>query len=130
MSKKYELLKDETIWWFGKKLYRIVALRSFGCVKKSEKGGYIESESNLSQGCACWVFDSAKIYDDAEVWGDARVYGHAQVCGHAQVSGNAEVYGHAQVYGDARVYDHTKVHGCAQVRNDDVVCGNEELLAQ
>lgn len=63
--KKYELLVDDTITFFGVQLFRIKALISFSGVEKGEVGGYVASESNLSQ------------YGDAWVYGDARVYGNA-----------------------------------------------------
>ena len=69
--KKYELLVDDTITFFGVQLFRIKALISFSGVEKGEVGGYVASESNLSQ------------YGDAWVYGDARVYGNAEVYGNA-----------------------------------------------
>ncbi|WP_418067185.1 hypothetical protein [Rodentibacter caecimuris] len=42
MQKKYELLKDDTKEYFGRTLYRIKALISFGAVVAGELGGYIE----------------------------------------------------------------------------------------
>ncbi|MDY5106913.1 MAG: hypothetical protein SPE78_07275 [Actinobacillus minor] len=90
-QKKYELLKDDTVNYRGRTLYRIKALITFGAVVAGELGGYIETEKNLDHSGNAWVGD------DAQVYGSARVYGSAEVCG------NAEVYGSAQVYGSARV---------------------------
>ena len=59
---KYRLT-DETINYFGKTLYRIESIQG------GEKGGFIESEKNLSQDGDAWVS------------GDARVYGNAWVSG-------------------------------------------------
>ncbi len=88
--KKYELLKDEfTTFPNGQKAYRIRALKSFGIVKKGEKGGFIQSEDNLSHEGNAWV------YGDADVSGNARVFGNARVSGNADVSGDAEVSGNA-----------------------------------
>ena len=54
MNKKFELLNDDTIEWFGRKLFRIKAKINFGIVKEGELGGYVEKESNLSvSGNAC-----------------------------------------------------------------------------
>ena len=47
MEKKYKLT-DETIICGFATLHRIEALRSFGNVRKGDKGGFIESEDNLS----------------------------------------------------------------------------------
>ena len=94
--KKFELTTD-TKMRFGKKLFRIKALISFGNVKVGDMGGYIEKEENLSQSGNAWVSGNARVY------GDARVYGNAEVSGNTEVSGDAWVYGNAWVYGDAEV---------------------------
>ena len=81
--KKFELTNDTKIV-FGKKLFRIKALVSFGNVKKDELGGYVEKEENLSH------VDNAWVYGDARVCGNAWVYGNARVCGNAWVCGDAD----------------------------------------
>lgn len=66
---KYKLT-EETKQHEGITLYRIQALvdiPSIG-VKAGDLGGWIESESNLSQEGDAWVFGNAKAY------GNARVY--------------------------------------------------------
>ena len=75
--KKYELLVEDTITFFGVQLFRIKALISFSGIEKGEVGGYIASEKNLSQSGDAWVYGDARVYGDAEVSGDARVYGDA-----------------------------------------------------
>lgn len=69
--KKYELLVDDTITFFGVQLFRIKALISFSGVEKGEVGGYVASESNLSQYGDAWVYGDARVYGNAEVYGDA-----------------------------------------------------------
>ncbi|THA11288.1 polymer-forming cytoskeletal protein, partial [Rodentibacter pneumotropicus] len=59
MAKKYELLKDDTKEYFGRTLYRIKALISFGAVVAGELGGYIETEKNLDQSGDAWVSGDA-----------------------------------------------------------------------
>ena len=71
--KKFELTAESKINIFGKKLFRIKALISFGDVEEGETGGWIEKEENLEQSS-----------------GDAWVYGDAEVYGNAWVSGNAD----------------------------------------
>ena len=105
--KKFELTDEFVTNVFGKKLFRIKALVSFGNVEKGELGGFIEKEDNLSHDGNAWV------YGDAQVSGNARVYGNAWVSGNAQVSGDARVYGNAWVYGDARVSGDAQVYGDA-----------------
>ena len=100
--KKYELT-GETRKVGGHTLHRIRAMRDFGNVLKGDLGGWIESESNLSQDGKCWVSGNAKVYGDAKVSGDARVGGNAEVCGNAEVGGDAHIATNA----DYAVYKNT-----------------------
>lgn len=97
MEKKYRLLEDDTITVGGRTLYRIEALRDFANVKKGEKGGYVESEDNLSHKDNCWV------YDDARVFGKDRVTDNTWVADTARMCGNVCVYGKARVFGDEEI---------------------------
>ena len=132
MGKKFELTTDTKIH-FGRKLFRIKALISFGNVNAGDLGGYVESEKNLSQSGDAWVYGDAEVCGDAWVYGNARVcgdawvYGNARVYGDAWVYGNARVYGDAWVYGDAEVYGDAWVYGNARVYGDAEVCGNAEV---
>ncbi|MDO9938220.1 polymer-forming cytoskeletal protein, partial [Glaesserella parasuis] len=100
-QKKYELLKDDTVEHFGRTLYRIKALITFGLVGAGQLGGYIETEKNLDHSGNAWVYDNALVYDDARVYGNACVYDDAWVYGDARVYGNACVYDNARVFGNA-----------------------------
>ena len=82
--KKYDLIREGN-------LFRIIALKDFGFIKKGELGGLIEKESNLSQKNECW------IHENALVSGNALVSDDALVSGDAEVSGNALVFGYAKV---------------------------------
>ena len=46
--KKFELISEFVTNVFGKKLFRIKALVSFGDVSAGELGGFVEKEENLS----------------------------------------------------------------------------------
>ena len=78
---KFKLTKESKINAWGGKLFRIEAIVNFkngnNEIKKGEKGGWVEKESNL--------------YGNAWVYGDARVYGNAKVSGNARVYGNARL---------------------------------------
>ena len=76
--KKYKLT-NETIVHFGFTLYRIEALMDFSDVKTGDKGGFVQSEDNLSQLGNAWVYGNAEVYDNAEVYGKAEVRGGAKV---------------------------------------------------
>lgn len=137
--KKYKLT-SETTGCDGFILYRIEALMDFSDVKTGDKGGFVQSENNLSQFGDAFVYGDAKVYGDAFVYGNAKVYGNAEVYGDAEVFGNAEVCGNAEVFdnayvfdnaevlGDAKVYDNACVFDKADVRGDAEVCGNAEVF--
>lgn len=91
---KYELT-TETKMLCGITLYRIKALRSIRGIKPGELGGWVESESNLSQLGDAWVSGNASVYGGARVSGDAWVSGNAWVYGDARVPGDAWGYGNA-----------------------------------
>ena len=69
--KKYELTSEFVTNFFGKKLFRIKALSSFGNVKKGELGGFVETEKNLSHDGDAWVTDNAWVTNNARVTNNA-----------------------------------------------------------
>ena len=111
--KKFELTSETKINIFGKKLFRIKALISFGNVEAGETGGWVEKEENVNQSGDAWVSGNAEVSGNAWVSGNARVSGNAWVSGNAEVSGNARVSGNAWVSGDAWVSGNAEVSGNA-----------------
>ena len=126
MEMKYKLT-EESINYCGRTLYRIEALKDFGIVKKGDKGGYVQSDENLSQEEDCWISDNAKVFDSAVVYNNAKVFDNAYVYGDAYVYGNALVSGDAKVYDYAKVSDNAQVYGNAFVYDYAIVCGNAEV---
>lgn len=114
MGKKYKLT-DETIQHYGKTLYRIEALINFNDVKIGDKGGFIESEANLSHESYCWVYNDAKVFGNACVYELARVFNKAEVSGDAKVHGCAIIENRAIVGRKAEIYDSASVSECAVV---------------
>ena len=125
--KKFELTSETKINIFGKKLFRIKALISFGNVEAGETGGWVEKEENVNQSGDAWVSGNAMVYGDAWVSGNAMVYGNAEVSGNARVFGNAEVSGNARVFGNAEVFGNARVSGDAMVFDNAMVSGNAEV---
>lgn len=130
-NKKYKLT-DETKVYNGKTLYRIQALKNFSYVIKGQKGGFVESENNLSQENDCWISNDAKVFDDARVSGYAEVVQNAIVCGRSKVANNALVYGHAFVkdsciIDDAVVGDYAKVTSGVSVGGGSNIRGYVEI---
>ena len=74
--KKFELTGEVKIH-FGRKLYQIKALVSFGDVEAGELGGFIEKEENLSQNENAWVSGNAMVSDNAWVSDNAMVSDNA-----------------------------------------------------
>lgn len=114
-TKKYELLKDDTVQVNGRTLYRVRALCEFNNICEGEEGGYIEAERNLSHEGNAWVAGEAKVFEDALVTNDALVRGSAIVRGNAAVCASAEVYGQAEVYGKAHIGGRSHVRSSAHV---------------
>lgn len=124
--KKYRLT-NETITFADVTLYRIQAMRDFGNVRRGERGGFIQSEKNLSHEGSCWVYENAKVYGDAEVSENALVYENAEVREAAWVYGNTMVCGNAMISEKAKVYGNARVCGDARVCRDAEVCGNARV---
>ena len=101
-DKKYKLT-DECITIGDKKLYRIESLKDFAFIKKGDKGGFVESEENLSQVGSCWIYNDTKVCGNAWVYGDAKVFGDAEIYDNVRVYGNAEVFGNVYIKGDADI---------------------------
>jgi carbonic anhydrase/acetyltransferase-like protein (isoleucine patch superfamily) len=110
MEKKYKLT-DESIEINGSTLYRIEALRAFGRVNAGEKGGFVESEKNLSHSGNCWIYDEACVFDDARICDDALIFNTAQV------SKNAGISDFAKIEQDAIITGIAYITGYAIIRN-------------
>ena len=124
--KKYEFT-GKPVYYFGRVLHRIRAVRDFDGVEAGGLGGFIESEQNLSHEGNAWVCEDALVFGDAMVCGDALVCDNARVFGNALVFGDAEVFGYARVSGDAKVFDNARVSGDAQVSGNARVSGDAQV---
>ena len=127
MEKKYKLI-DEIIDFEGRKLYRIEALKDFSNVKKGDRGGFVESEDNLSQDGDCWIHDDARVHSNAKICDNAIIYGYAKVCDNAIIYGDARVFGNVQVCDNARVFDNAKILGNTIVYNKAKIFGNARIF--
>ena len=132
MKKKYKILKDSNENSYGVKLYRIIAIRSFGNVKRGELGGWIESEKNLSHKGDCWidknsiVCGDAVITDNVKISGNAiiidafimdnvKIYGNAKIIGHSFIHKNAKIYGNAEIYDEIEISDNVQIYGNSNI---------------
>ncbi len=141
MNKKYRLTA-ETISIDGRVLHRIEALRYFGSISKGDKGGFVESELNLSHKGNCWIYNDACVYDYAQVTENSNILENAKVCGHAQVynsgcvCGESIVRGYAQVYHSAKVRDKAlicdmaHIYGHSSVGGSSIVCDSTQIYGK
>ena len=109
-------------------------------MKKGDKGGFVEKESNLSHYGDCWICDNAKVYgnaiicDNARVYNNAEIYGNAEVYGYTMVKNNVKVYGDALICGDTLVYDNARicgnavVYGKARICRDAIITSNSDYI--
>lgn len=128
-TKKYKLDLADSKLVEGRTLYRVVALRDFGDIKEGEKGGYIQSEDNLSHEGQSWIGNDAMVYGDAWVgenaWvsGNAKVWGNVFIFGNARVSDNVRIYDHARIFGAAQISEHAIIRGAALISGSVTVSG-------
>ncbi|AJD93176.1 hypothetical protein JMA_38580 (plasmid) [Jeotgalibacillus malaysiensis] len=95
-NKKFSMTNDKR-YFQGFLLSQIVAeedIPKYG-VKKGDVGGWIESESNLSQQGTAWVR------------GGSYVYGHSRVAGDVLVEGNSRIGNESELQGRGVVRDST-----------------------
>lgn len=117
MEKKYRLT-DETIEFNGVKLHRIEALKNFGVVYKGDKGGFVQSEENLSQLDNCWIFNDSKAIGNSLVYKNAVLSGNSIICDNAVATGFSLICDHSIVCEKALITNNALIH------RNSVVCGN------
>ncbi|QQU04103.1 hypothetical protein [Myroides odoratus] len=124
--KKYKLTEESMIHK-GYTLWRIEYIAT------GAKGGWVESEKNLSQLGDCMILDNAKVYGDATIsdhaiiCNEAEIYEQASVYGHAIVSEQASIHGNAQVNEKVSIKKNTQVSGTAHVKQETIVATDKHL---
>ena len=126
MEKKYKLT-DETIEFNGVKLYRIEALKDFGCVKKGDKGGFVQSEKNLSQLENCWIFDDSKAIGNSYVYQNAVLLSNSIICDNAFATGFSWIFGHSIVCEKATITHNARIYFNSVICGNSYVSGNAML---
>jgi len=108
----------------GRILYRVIANRDFGNVKKGTAGGFIGDTRNLSQDGDCWVADDAAVYGAARVSADAWVGGMATIKGRALITDSASVLENVLIDEYAFIGGHAKIKGETHISGEASVRGN------
>lgn len=126
---KYRLKMDD----YNPGLWRVVALRDFGDVKKGDVGGFVSSKDNLSHGGNCWIYDNAKVTGNACVAGNAKIMDeaclseNALAIGDAEVRGRATLCGCAYAAGNAVIEDNAELSGSAEAAGRAHIFGSAWL---
>lgn len=135
MERKYRLSQETKILPNGTVLHRVIPCKNFYIetkegtifIRKGIKGGWVESETNLSHNGTCWVdgeamvYNNARVCDDAYVRENAVVKDYAKVCENAVVGGCASISNDSVISGKALVKDSAVIKHSAIVSKDAVV---------
>jgi hypothetical protein len=115
MKRKYVFTGDEKI------IDSVIILRRIRRCADGLLGGWIESESNLSQEGACFVFNEACVLDQAVVKDNAQIMGDSVVCDLAVVGGDIKIV-HCLIGGTAFITASEGVLVGAKIDTDDDLC--------
>lgn len=138
--KKYKIDLEDTISenMETTTVYRIIALKTFTIadklIKEGDKGGYIESEKNLSQEGNCWIAEGVQLYDNAKVSGDAYIEGRydwedIEIYENAEISGKAIIMGNGHIYGNTSITDNVRIKGELDLTENTIISGNVFITA-
>lgn len=131
-EKKYEMtdIAHPKYPW----LHRIRALVKVNKqVGEGEYGGFIESESNLSQDGGCWIYDNAICCGEAVVEKEARMFDSALARDSALITGDSRLFDRASAEGQCcirsgEIKEHARVAGNAVI-SEGLVDGQSPLVA-
>lgn len=118
---KYELTKETVEIDGGIKLYRIKALKSFSDVHEGDLGGFVQSESNLSQEGNCWLYGDAKAYENAKLldnaWASyqAEIHENAVLKENVGIMSSVNIAGNSILAGTITILGETDVYGMARL---------------
>lgn len=113
-------------------LHRIRALKEFELidgtiVHAGDLGGYVERESNLSQGGRSWILDNATVIEKGVVECNAIVKNNAAVLRKGFVGDDAIVCDYSIVTDYANVFGKSKIGGSSWIVNRSVVTDNSRV---
>ena len=140
VGKKYELTDiRQSVSISGESLYRIKALKEFVneatgvVIEKGQLGGFVQSESNLSQDGTCWIDDNARVFNNAKVTDNAYIGDEAMINKNVEVTDNAVVKESVWITQNAKIKDKAYISGIvlikgnAVIKGEAIVCGNQSI---
>lgn len=128
---KFDFINEDKITLDGIELTRIKALRDIPehGIKGGDLGGYLESESNLSQNGYSWVNDNSKVYGNAKIIDNGYIANEAIVKDNSIVKDNAKVLDNAVISNGSNIENSSKVYGnsyvsLSTIKNNSEVSGS------
>lgn len=115
-----------------KTLHRIISTNNFVDVTIGDKGGWVESERNLSQEGDAWIYDDSAVFSAAAVSGDAVVMldsivsGHAIITDRTIISRGSKVSGSVSISGDSLITDYAVITGSLDIK-DSLLMGPRKM---
>lgn len=114
-------------------LFRVVAEKDFGFIRKGDLGGLVESQANLSQEGNCWIEYGCRVVGQAVVRDNAMLIGNVMMRDFTKVCGNAILRENISLYGDTLISDYGIVVGNlkldrACVRDCGVIIGSGHVI--
>ena len=128
--KRYEILKNDSIDYKDKKLYRIKAIEDFGDIKKDEIGGYIEKYDNLihtDNDDSSWVYHDSKVYDNAVIKESSRIFDCVEIFGNSKVIGSV-IRGNSKIYENAIIKNSSMIRGNSKIHGNSFILGTATLI--
>ena len=125
-NKKYKL-SNITMKFEGRTLYRIMASKDFGDVRKGELGGWVQSENNLSQKGNCWIYNNAKCMDNARVFDNSLMFDRSEMHDNTIIYDYSRMHGNSAMFDNSKMYGNSAMYGYSTMLDYATMCGNSEM---
>ena len=127
--KKYKLTEESKVLEREITVYRIEALKDFTLingkeVKKGDKGGWLQSEANMSQEGNCWVYEECVMMGNSHRSGDSIGYGNSLQYGNSRQYGNSMQYDNSRQGSYSRQYGNSRQYGDSWQYGNSMQYGN------
>lgn len=94
-------------------------------INPGELGGYVQTESNLSQEGACWIKPGNYVVQDASVSDDTQIQGiGCVICNNAHIDGHVLI----ETVGDVLIDGNAYITGMTQILGADIQIGGTAIL--
>lgn len=116
------------------RLRQIIACRDFADVRAGDSGGWVDSDTCLSQHGTSWIYDqNSLIFNGASIRDNARILGPCQIYNGATVTDsccieNSEIGDRAQISHQAGIH-YSRVRGACQIRDNARVLNGSHIQA-